>query len=131
MSAPHYAYVELYLIIAVQKQIQTRNAELEKTLAERKDQKFRLLESYAQKTTIPGKFHAAHARSAILTEPMNDANVELLLKDAKARIKEHITLLHQYNEIRDIGLGLMGMISDQRGVRLRDVQEEFGVTAKD
>lgn len=53
------------------------------------------------------------------------------LAAAKAVIKEHISLLHQYNEMRDIGLGLMGIIADQRGVRLRDVQEEFGVDAKD
>ena len=36
-------------------------------------------------------------------------------------------MLHQYNEIRDVGQGLMGMIADKRGVRIREVMEEFGV----
>jgi Swi5 len=42
-------------------------------------------------------------------------------------VKSHINLLHTYNEIRDIGQGLMGMVADNRGVRVRDVYEEFGV----
>jgi hypothetical protein len=70
--------------------------------------------------------------SSLDSQASNAANADpKLLKDAKARIKEHISLLHQYNEVRDVGLGLMGMIAEQRGVRVRDVQEEFGVTAKD
>lgn len=46
-------------------------------------------------------------------------------------VKQHIGLLHQYNEIKDIGLGLMGLIADARGVRLGEVLEEFGVGGKD
>ncbi len=64
-------------------------------------------------------------------EQLTPEQVESNLATAKAVIKEHISLLHQYNEIRDVGLGLMGIIADQRGVRLRDVQEDFGVDTKD
>jgi len=39
--------------------------------------------------------------------------------------------LHDYNGIRDIGQGLLGLISDQRGVRLVDVMEEFGADVGD
>jgi DNA repair protein Swi5/Sae3 len=36
-------------------------------------------------------------------------------------------LLHEYNEIKDVAQGLIGMIADARGVRVVDCQEEFGV----
>ena len=45
----------------------------------------------------------------------------------EATIKRHIKLLHDYNEIRDVAMGLIGMIADQRGVRMRDCLAEFGV----
>ena len=48
-------------------------------------------------------------------------------KDAQATVKAHIKLLHDYNEIRDIGQGLMGIIADNRGVRVREVYQEFDV----
>lgn len=42
-------------------------------------------------------------------------------------MNSHIRLLHTYNELRDIGTGLMGLLADQRGVRVREVMAEFGV----
>ncbi|KAH9828268.1 Swi5 [Teratosphaeria destructans] len=53
------------------------------------------------------------------------------LATANGVIKEHISLLHKYNEIKDIGQGLMGLIADKRGVRIADVMEDFGVSEKD
>jgi hypothetical protein len=46
-------------------------------------------------------------------------------------VQNHITLLHTYNQIRDIGTGLMGIIAENRGVRVRDVYREFGVGETD
>ena len=46
-------------------------------------------------------------------------------------VKEHITLLHKYNEIKDIGQGLMGLIADKRDCRVVKVMDEFGVGEKD
>lgn len=46
-------------------------------------------------------------------------------------VKNHIRLLHTYNEIRDVGLGLMGLIADRRGQRLTDVLGEFGAEEGD
>ncbi|KKA21932.1 Uncharacterized protein T310_4096 [Rasamsonia emersonii CBS 393.64] len=51
--------------------------------------------------------------------------------DASKTVQNHIRLLHSYNEIRDIGQGLLGLIADARGVRHIDVQREFGVSADD
>jgi DNA repair protein Swi5/Sae3 len=42
-------------------------------------------------------------------------------------MRRHIRLLHEYNDVRDVALGLMTLIADRRGERLRDVMHEFGV----
>ncbi|KAL6236639.1 DNA repair protein [Aspergillus navahoensis] len=54
-----------------------------------------------------------------------------LKNDPSETVKRHIRLLHEYNEIKDIGQGLMGLIADARGVRQVDVQREFGADVKD
>lgn len=51
--------------------------------------------------------------------------------DAAATVKHHIKLLHDYNEIRDVGQSLMGLIADGRGERVGVIQEEFGIGTKD
>ena len=53
------------------------------------------------------------------------------LSGAQAIIKEHIGLLHEYNEMKDIGQGLMGLIAEQRGVRVGEVMEDFNMGRKD
>jgi hypothetical protein len=54
-----------------------------------------------------------------------------LMAEARQVIKDHIGRLHRYNEIRDVGQGLIGMIADQRGVRIVDCLDEFGVAVGD
>jgi DNA repair protein Swi5/Sae3 len=53
------------------------------------------------------------------------------LKASNTVIKAHIHQLHAYNEIKDIGQGLMGLIADKRGCRIMAVMEDFGVEEKD
>lgn len=50
---------------------------------------------------------------------------------ANSIIKEHIVSLQRYNEIKDIGQGLMGLIAERRNVRIATVMEEFGMSAND
>jgi hypothetical protein len=54
-----------------------------------------------------------------------------IMAAANKIVKEHIKLLHEYNELKDVGQGLMGLIADQRGVRIVEVQDEFGIDAND
>ncbi|KXL43656.1 hypothetical protein M433DRAFT_4458 [Acidomyces richmondensis BFW] len=53
------------------------------------------------------------------------------LESARSVVKDHIALLHKYNEIRDIGQGLLGLVAERRGVRMVDVMGDFGVEEKD
>ncbi|QKX60859.1 uncharacterized protein TRUGW13939_08005 [Talaromyces rugulosus] len=52
-------------------------------------------------------------------------------ESAPQTVRNHIHLLHTYNEIRDVGQGLLGLIADARGARHVDIQNEFGVAAGD
>lgn len=58
---------------------------------------------------------------------LSQGDVDVALNHANATLKRHIKLLHSYNEIKDIGTGIIGIIADQRGVRIVDVMEEMGV----
>lgn len=50
---------------------------------------------------------------------------------AAETVKKHIKLLHDYNDIRDVGQGLVGMIADNRGVTIGTLYDEFGVGLQD
>ncbi|KAJ5263809.1 hypothetical protein N7478_011414 [Penicillium angulare] len=51
--------------------------------------------------------------------------------DPTATVERHIHLLHEYNEIKDVAQGLMGMIADTKGVRVVEIHKEYGVGGKD
>ncbi|RKF79002.1 hypothetical protein GcM1_206031 [Golovinomyces cichoracearum] len=50
---------------------------------------------------------------------------------ASETVRRHIKLLHDYNDIRDIGQSLIGMIAEQRGVQIGSLYDDFGVGIKD
>ncbi|RKF81894.1 hypothetical protein GcM3_030027 [Golovinomyces cichoracearum] len=50
---------------------------------------------------------------------------------ASETVRRHIKLLHDYNDIRDIGQSLIGMIAEQRGVQIGSLYDYFGVGIKD
>ena len=61
----------------------------------------------------------------------SEPNESDVMAAANKIVKDHIKLLHEYNELKDTGQGLMGLIADQRGVRIVEVQDEFGIDATD
>ncbi|CRG88588.1 hypothetical protein PISL3812_05619 [Talaromyces islandicus] len=52
-------------------------------------------------------------------------------ENASQTVRNHIHLLHAYNEIRGIGQGLLGLVADARGARHVDIQNEFGISPGD
>ncbi|KAF2861860.1 hypothetical protein K470DRAFT_256407 [Piedraia hortae CBS 480.64] len=59
-----------------------------------------------------------------------DSSVEdEVVERANAVIKDHIARLKKYNEIKDIAQGLIGLIAEQRGVRIADVMADFDFEA--
>jgi hypothetical protein len=101
------------------------------TLAELKAQKSAMLASLAALPAIQVLMEE-HARSDMDLSENDDEPTEAdIMTAANKIVKDHIKLLHEYNELKDVGQGLMGLIADQRGVRIIEVQEEFGIEAGD
>lgn len=48
-------------------------------------------------------------------------------QDPEAIVKKHISQLKKYNELKDIALGLVTMIADQRQLRTTDILDEMKV----
>ena len=60
-----------------------------------------------------------------------ETRAKLAVDAANAKIKSQIRQLQQYNDIKDIGTQLMGLIAEKRGCRIAEVQEEFGINPDD
>ncbi|KAK9474849.1 Swi5-domain-containing protein [Dipodascopsis tothii] len=51
--------------------------------------------------------------------------------DPERIVRTHLRLHRTYNEIREIGLGLIGMVADVKGVDVREIMAHYGVRAGD
>ncbi|GAB7355269.1 hypothetical protein MBLNU459_g5814t1 [Dothideomycetes sp. NU459] len=70
--------------------------------------------------------------SATMTDDLGtEARAKFAVDAANTRIKAHIRQLQEYNDIKDVGTQLMGLIAEKRGVRIIEVQEDFGIDARD
>jgi hypothetical protein len=99
------------------------------TLAELKAQKVALLASLA---ALPAVQVLIEENAALDADTAGDEPTENeIMTVANKMVKDHIKLLHEYNELKDVGQGLMGLIADQRGVRIVEVNEEFGIDVND
>lgn len=98
--------------------LRTRQAALESTVAE-------LL---SQRTSLINSCSPTHT-----TQESEDTETraKLAVDAANAKIKSQIKQLQQYNDIKDIGTQLMGLIAEKRGCRIGEVQEEFGINPDD
>jgi len=101
------------------------------TLAELKAQKAALLASLAALPAIRVLMEENASSNADMSDGEDEPTETDIMVAANKMVKDHIKLLHEYNELKDVGQGLMGLIADQRGVRIIEVQEEFGVDAND
>lgn len=108
-----------------------RRTPQEVTLAELKAQKAALLSSLANLPAIQVLVEENDASAMDMSGGDGEPTDADIMAAANKIVKEHIKLLHEYNELKDIGQGLMGLIADQRGVRIVEIQDEFGIDAKD
>ena len=61
----------------------------------------------------------------------DEQRTQQALTSANAVINDHIKNLHRYNEIKDIGQGLMGLVADKKGVRVAEVMADYDMNEKD
>lgn len=101
------------------------------TLAELKAQKAALLASLVALPAIQVLIEENQCSDIDMSDDDGEPTDDDTMAAANKMVKEHIKLLHEYNELKDVGQGLMGLIADQRGVRIVEVQDEFGIDAED
>jgi hypothetical protein len=103
----------------------------EATLAQLKTQKATLLASLVALPAIQVLIEEGQSCVVDVSDDDGEPTDADIMAAANRMVKEHIKLLHTYNELKDVGQGLMGLIADQRGVRIVEVQDEFGINAND
>jgi hypothetical protein len=101
------------------------------TLDELRAQKSAMLASLAALPAIRVLMEENASSDVGIADVDDEATEADIMAAANKIVREHIKLLHEYNELKDVGQGLMGLIADQRGVRIIEVQEEFGIEAQD
>jgi hypothetical protein len=98
--------------------LHARQASLESTVAELLSQRTSLVNSISP-TSDPQESEDTEARAKLAVDAAN------------IKIKSQIKQLQQYNDIKDVGTQLMGIIAEKRGCRIGEVQEEFGINPDD
>jgi hypothetical protein len=101
------------------------------TLDELRVQKSAMLATLAALPAIRVLMEENASSDTVMSDGDDEPTEADIMAAANKIVKDHIKLLHEYNELKDVGQGLMGLIADQRGVRIVEVQEEFGIDAKD
>lgn len=56
---------------------------------------------------------------------------QLSRDDPAVIVKNHISTLKNYNEVRDVATSLIAKIAEQRGVTIAEIMEEMGVDLAD
>lgn len=110
-------------ITILESQIQALESELTRTYAELTP----YLNTFSSTQISPDRPATALSAAAAAGAPIT-ANATTA---ARSIVQRHIKLLNEYNEIKEAGLELMGLIAEARGVRLGSVMEEFGVKGRD
>lgn len=113
-----------------------RTASVQSAVSDLRARRSALLDALSCHPLLPSALQSNHAATSEMERAATASSKSILDEDAlvaaaESIVRRHIALLHSYNEIRDVGLGLMGLIADGRGVRLRDVLGEFGVQGDD
>ncbi|KAJ5728064.1 DNA repair protein SWI5 [Penicillium malachiteum] len=83
-----------------------------------------------QRETVQASISELQAQEAELEREIAKIKSELR-NDPDETVQRHIRLLHEYNEIKDVAQGLMGLIADAKGVRVVEIHKEYGVNEKD
>ena len=119
----------------------TRTKELDATVADLTAQRTNLLSQFSRLSATrqtAGEASSAESLTPSSLPPSQSSDealagpdADVLVLRARSITDRHITLLHSYNAVRDVGQALFGFIADGRDVRLRDVHADFDMELTD
>jgi hypothetical protein len=94
------------------------------------------LESKISKTEadLSAKVHEITQLSSFPSQLHEEAGRDLekiALGHAQSVVNKYISRLKQYNEIKDIAMGMLSLIAEKRGERLADIMDDRGISEKD
>jgi len=108
------------------------SSEVESTKSDKEASPFTFLATPSNSTAtetsaLPDEAGSPTPTPSIAHVTLTDATRAAVLAHAEHTVKQHISRLHAYNGIRDIGQNVMGLLAEQRGVRVVQVMAECGV----
>lgn len=64
--------------------------------------------------------------------PLNlDSEQKHILSQAQRTLDAHVKMLSKYNAVKDVGMTMLGILAEQKGVTVRAIMEERGVSEDD
>ncbi|XP_069800054.1 DNA repair protein SWI5 homolog, partial [Dendropsophus ebraccatus] len=84
--------------------------------------------SAADRDNLQGAISELKHKEASLDEEIEKLEAEGFSVE---ELDEHISLLHEYNELKDTGQMLLGRLAVLRGVTTKDLYAEFGLDLED
>ncbi|CAB52605.1 DNA recombination mediator Swi5 [Schizosaccharomyces pombe] len=84
-----------------------------------------------EKSQLESRVHLLEQQKEQLESSLQDALAKLKNRDAKQTVQKHIDLLHTYNEIRDIALGMIGKVAEHEKCTSVELFDRFGVNGSE
>lgn len=85
----------------------------------------------SQKVYLPSTYAHTLPHPSGHQPQYTDTEAAPVLKRAGGVIRTHIKLLQEYNAVKDVAQGLMGILAEKKGVRIVDIMEEFGIDGEE
>ncbi|EEB08088.2 Swi5 protein [Schizosaccharomyces japonicus yFS275] len=80
-----------------------------------------------EKSKLEARVKSLEEQKVQLEKQLVEAKAKLRDPDAHKTVRRHIELLHTYNEIRDVALGMIGKVAEQEKCTSMELLDRFGV----
>ncbi|KAL8638519.1 MAG: hypothetical protein Q9228_004332 [Teloschistes exilis] len=85
----------------------------------------------ASKDHLQAKIATLETRIDETRLKLDHATAKLKHPDPNQTVDHHIKLLRQYNDVRDIATGLMGIMAEHRQLPMKRIYQDLGLDEKD
>ncbi|KAI4204420.1 MAG: hypothetical protein LQ350_001177 [Teloschistes chrysophthalmus] len=85
----------------------------------------------ASKDQLRAKIATLETRIDDTRVKLDHATAKLKHPDPNQTVNHHIKLLRQYNDVRDIATGLMGIMAEHRQLPMKRIYQDLGLDEKD